>query len=266
VRNNYANLLIDLGESDEARGILEQLLKENPDYEDARMNLNRLRFRQKPEQRLTAAPGASRLEEAGEGGHAGAPAPWQPADPLMLAFAEEEVRHAKPKNPRPKAKVEADAATRSLEESLPTPDAGAMAAEQLRLAARAIAEGDPAFALQLCGQALASLGANAGVYVNAADAYIRLQRFREAEVCLLHALALGGPTIATYINLISLASLRGDLALARHYLDAAAGLDPSHKHLQQVRAQIEQQQQEASEPYRFEPRWAEPQLQQAAPG
>jgi Flp pilus assembly protein TadD len=265
VRNNYANLLIDLGELGEARGILEKLLAENPGYEDARVNLNRLSFRQQAMQSsaVPASAPASMGATKPQAAKTSMSAPWQPADPLMLAFADEEVRRGVHAKKKPAAQP--DTASRLLETALPLPEIDEMGAEQLKLATRAIAEGDPTFALQLCGQALASLGANAGVYLNAADAYIRLQRFREAEVCLLHAQGLGGPTIANYINLISLASLRGDLALARHYLDAAAGLDPSHKHLQQVRAQIERQQQEASEPYRFEPRWAEPQLQQAAP-
>jgi Flp pilus assembly protein TadD len=270
VRNNYANLLIDLGELEEARSILEQLLFENPGYEDARVNLNRLSFRQQTEKSTAPAPISPKLASGGNiastqrtpapGGATPAPC-WQPADPLMLAFTEEEVQRPEKKKPAPRP----DTATRLLETALPLPDAGEMGAEQLKLAARAVAQGDPNFALQLCGQSLAGLGANAGVYVNAADAYIRLQRFHEAEVCLLHALALGGPTIATYINLISLASLRGDLALAHHYLDAAAGLDPDHRQLPQVRGQIERQQQGAKQPYRFAPRWPEPQLQSATP-
>ena len=49
VRNNYANLLIDLERLPEARTILEQLLRERPDFQDARTNLNRLEFREQPQ-------------------------------------------------------------------------------------------------------------------------------------------------------------------------------------------------------------------------
>ena len=49
IRNNQANLLIDLGRFDEAREILTRLLEEVPDYGDARANLNRLSFQNNQE-------------------------------------------------------------------------------------------------------------------------------------------------------------------------------------------------------------------------
>lgn len=253
VRNNYANLLIDLGRQVEAQAILEQLLLEKPDYQDARANLNRLQFRQQPSlgQPVAAQPAAA------------APAPtalpWTPADPLMLAFAEEEVRQAVGIQP-----AQPGSAAAALASTLPQPEAQAVAADKLKLAAQAVAEGNASFALQLCSQALAGLGANASVYVNASDAYIRSQRFREAEICLLHAMVVGGATINHYINLVTLASLRGDLVLANHYLDQAAGLDPSHPNLAQLQANLRQRQASlAGQTYVFEARWAEPELQQA---
>jgi Flp pilus assembly protein TadD len=248
VRNNYANLLIDLGRVDQARELLEQLLREQPDYQDARVNLNRLQFRAQPAapaQFATALP-----EQSAAGG-------WAPADPLMLAFAEEEVRLAGGVQP-----PQLSSADQSLLGSLPAPQPEAMASEQLQLATRAVAEGNSEFALQLCGQALQGLGANAGVYANASDAYIRSRRFSEAEICLLHAIAIGGPTINLLINLVSLTSLRGDVRLAQHYLDQAAGLDPTHPQLSTLRSNLTQREQAlAAQPYRFQPRWPEPQLQ-----
>ena len=44
LRNNFANLLIDQQAFEEAESILKDLLKENPSYEDAKVNLNRLIF------------------------------------------------------------------------------------------------------------------------------------------------------------------------------------------------------------------------------
>ena len=52
IRNNQANLLIDLGRLDEAREILTRLLDEQPDYADARANLNRLSFQNTPSNQL----------------------------------------------------------------------------------------------------------------------------------------------------------------------------------------------------------------------
>jgi len=253
VRNNYANLLIDLGQLAEAQTILDQLLREKPDFQDARANLNRLQFRQQPSlgqpvaaQPVAAAPAPTAL-------------PWTPADPLMLAFADEELGQAGAIPPS-----QPSSAAAALASTLPLPEAQAVAADKLKLAAQAVAEGNGGFALQLCSQALAGLGANGSVYVNASDAYIRSQRFREAEICLLHAMVVGGATINHYINLVSLTSLRGDLVLANHYLDQAAGLDPSHPNLAQLQTNLRQRQAAlAGQAYAFDPAWAEPQLQQA---
>lgn len=256
VRNNYANLLIDLGRVDQARELLEQLLRELPDYQDARANLNRLQFRQQPvvaTAPASSSPAATALPVQSAQG-------WAPADPLMLAFAEEEVRLAGGVNP-----PQLSSADQALLASLPAPQSEAMASEQLQLAAQAVAEGNSVFALQLCGQALHSLGANAGVYVNASDAYIRSRRFHEAEICLLHAMAIAGPTINQLINLVSLTSLRGDLRLASHYLDQAASLDPSHPQLAALRSNLAQRSANlAQQPYQFAPRWVEPELQAQA--
>ncbi|MCP9891973.1 tetratricopeptide repeat protein [Cyanobium sp. Aljojuca 7D2] len=250
VRNNYANLLIDLGRDAEARAILEQLLQEQPNYQDARANLNRLQFRQQPSAvppvAATAAEPASSPVE-----------PWTPADPLMLAFAEEEVKQAGAVKPAAPGSAAAALAT-----TLPQPDAEAVAADKLKMATQAVSEGNGPFALQLCSQALAGLGANASVYVNASDAYIRNQRFLEAEICLLHGIVIGGSTINHFINLVSLASLRGDLALAAHYLDQAAASDPSHPQLATLQTNLRQRQASLEgQAYCFQPSWPEQQLQ-----
>lgn len=254
VRNNYANLLIDLGRDHEARAMLEELLQEQPTYQDARANLNRLQFRQQPSAESSAPATAVEPTPSTD-------QPWSPADPLMLAFAEEEVKQAGVIKPAPLGSAAAALAT-----TLPQPDAKAVAADKLKLATQAVGEGNGAFALQLCSQALGGLGANASVYVNASDAYIRNQRFREAEICLLHGIVIGGPTINHLINLVSLSSLRGDMALAAHYLDQAAGLDPNHPQLATLQANLRQRQASLEgDNYFFEPCWPEQQLQQCPP-
>ena len=103
------------------------------------------------------------------------------------------------------------------------------------------------------------VGANATLYRIAADAYIGLRRFQEAEICLLQAVSIGGAGINQLINLVSLTSLRGDLTLASHYLDQAAGLDPSHPHLANLRTNLAQRRQSlAGSPYAFLPQWPQP--------
>ena len=257
IRNNYANLLIDLNEIDEARRILEDLLAEDPNYGDARANFNRLNFReQKPSSAQSAESllASAQLQDTSSTN-------WMPEDPLMLAFAEDEVKKAGAiafSKPKPNS---ADA----LASQLPNPDKASLAGDQLKLAAQAIHENNPSFALQLVSEAGLGLGAQAAVYVNAADAYIRLQRFHEAEICLLHGLQLGGPALPHYINLITLASMRGDYALSRHYIDAAAAIDPKHPQLLQVCDHVNKQEAAQSNPYGFEREWSLPSLKAVDP-
>ena len=248
IRNNQANLLIDLGRLDEAREILTRLLDEQPDYADARNNLNRLNF-QNQAQPLQS----SQLQQSPEPVRG-----WSLADPLLIAFSEEEVAESglrKPAKPGPEASA--------LLESLPDANARAMALEQLEQANKAIAEQQCAFALQLCSQVLRVLGAHAPVYDCASDAYLNLRKFHEAELCLLQAMALDAPTPKRCLNLVSFASMRGDMALAQHHLRKAASLDPSHPQLEQIRANLTKREQAAgSMPYAFQLAWELPQATQ----
>lgn len=247
VRNNYANLLIDVGRVSEAEAILRSLLESDPDYQDARANLNRIQFRQQPAPPASSAPAAGQPSSGS----------WTPLDPLLLAFADEEVAQAGAVNLKPAVARSADA----LIGRLPEPQQAAIAKDQIEIAQKAIQEGNPAFALQLCGEVLRSIGCTQPVYVNASDAYIRLKQFHEAEICLLTGIALGGATVNHYINLVSLASMRGDLLLADHYLDAAGSIDPGNPTLQQLRQQLEvRRQQLKGKPFQFALAWQVPQL------
>ncbi len=246
VCNNYANLLIDLGRLSEARTILERLLQDDPNYKDAQVNLNRLLFRAQDDNSISTPARKVKLQASSSS------AAWQPKDPLMLAFADEEVRQAGAVNLPPLSST-----SEALLSHLPQGDHSQDAVEKLLLAAESVAEGNADFALQLCGAALDSLGANPVIYVNASDAYVINDRLLEAEICQLHALAIAGPVTARYLNLVSLASFRGDMHLARYYLDQAAGLDPSHPQLQKIRNSFAQREKSrASQPYRFEPKWS----------
>jgi len=248
IRNNQANLLIDLGRLDEAREILTRLLDEQPDYADARNNLNRLSF-----QNQAQPPQPSQLQQSPEPVRG-----WSLADPLLIAFSEEEVAESglrKPAKPGPEAAA--------LLKSLPDANSRAMALEQLEQANKAIAEQQCAFALQLCSQVLRVLGAHAPVYDCASDAYLNLRKFHEAELCLLQAMALDAPTPKRCLNLVSFASMRGDMALAQHHLRKAASLDPSHPQLEQIRANLTKREQAAgSMPYAFQLAWELPQATQ----
>ena len=248
IRNNQANLLIDLGRFDDAREILTRLVEEAPDYLDARANLNRLSF-----QNTSQSDQPADSYQSAEPLHG-----WSLADPLLMAFSEEEVAHS---GLRKSAKP--GVAAKSLLGALPDADARAMALEQLDQANLAVDEKQFAFALQLCSQVLRVLGAHPPVYDCASDAYLNLRRFHEAELCLLQAMALDAPTPKRCLNLVSFASMRGDIALAQHHLSQAASLDPSHPQLEQIRANLEKRAQAADQsPYLFKMAWELPQTTQ----
>ena len=248
IRNNQANLLIDLGRLDEAREILTRLIQEAPDYADARSNLNRLSFQTKTQVQPEIEPKQSAEQVEG----------WSLADPLLLAFSDEEVAHSGLRKP---AKPGSEAA--ALLDALPDADNRAMALEQLDQANRAVAEKQFAFALQLCSQALKVLGAHPPVYDCASDAYLNLRRFHEAELCLLQAMALDAPTPKRCLNLVSFASMRGDMALAQHHLRKAASIDPSHPQLEQIRANLEKRAQTVDQnSYSFKLAWELPHITQ----
>jgi len=248
VRNNYANLLIDLGRLEEARAILSALLVEAPDYQDARANLNRLSF-----QNSQPNESPTELSASSEPIHG-----LSLADPLLMAFSEEEVSQSvllKRKKPN---KTEA-----SLIESLPDADGRAVALEQLEQANKSVLEKQFEFALTLCSQALRVLGAHAPIYDCASDAYLNLKRFHEAELCLLQAIALDSPTPKRCLNLVSFASMRGDIVLARYHLRQAASLDPSHPQLGQFRLNLDKLEAKTVQtPYAFEIAWDLPQVNQ----
>ena len=90
----------------------------------------------------------------------------------------------------------------------------------------------------MCSKALVHLGPNPSIYDVSADCLISLKKFASAELCLLQAVALSTPTSKQYINLVTLAMIRGDLSLSSHYLNLAAGVDPHNPNLQRLKQQI----------------------------
>lgn len=211
LRNNFANLLIDQGRFEQAETLLEQLLREQPDYADARANLNRLQL-----QRSVVAQQQPSLS----------PPPAVLEDPLLAAFSDEEVKLA--------GGVSAPSATGPLLAGLPERQLPQEQQELLRLA-RELVNAAPDDAIQECRNLQRQLGADPAIYAVAGEAYIRLQLFADAEVALLSALALGSQEAAVRLNLANLASMRGDHVLALAWLDQLAAQQPDHPQLAQVR-------------------------------
>ena len=243
IRNNYANLLIDMGNFHKAEVLLNQLIAEDPDYSDARMNLLRLNERQRIQQLQSEdVPSA----------HSST---WLVADPLMLAFAEDEVQRTRPKS------SDAQILQSNLKKNLKPLKSQQIAADQLTIAFEAVQEGRHSFALKLCSQIYLSMPASTSLFECMSDAYIGLQRFAEAEICILHSLQLGGKSFKLYSNLVSILCIRADFALAQHYLELASVIDATNPLLEKFRLQIAKVRKNKSSPVvRFDQEWKRPQL------
>lgn len=239
IKNNYANLLIDLKQFDHAKTMLEAVLAENPSHPDATLNINRLNFILSENKiantsSVTIASGS----------------PLSFADPLLLAFADTEVSYA---SKRYKLKTGSQAT-----DKFPSVDVHGCAADLINLSEQAISNKQFSFALKLCSQALHAYGASAQIYDCASDVYVNLKKFNQAEICLLHSVVLGGETPKRLLNLVSFACIRLDFQLAKQYLEKAAALDPSHPQLGPISKTVYDK--DKSSPFNFSKEWIAPTL------
>ncbi|MDC0165492.1 tetratricopeptide repeat protein [Synechococcus sp. AH-558-M21] len=221
IQNNFANLLIDMNQLDEAERILTKLLKEDPLYRDARVNFNRL---EEKKQSSRDVADESEIEKG-----------WSLVDPLLLAFSKEEVQRTSPTSIKNKNTIDKN---QNLSESLPPLEDYQVASDQLKLAQQAIIDKRFDFALQLCSQVKTTLPNSPEVYECASDAYISKSSFKEAEICILHAIQMGSSSFKLFVNLVTLACMRNDFGLAQFYFERALSIDPDHSSLDHLRKQI----------------------------
>ncbi len=224
LRNNFANLLIDQQDYEEAESILKDLLQKNPTYHDAQSNLNRLNF-----QKNLAASAPNDQKSATPTN-----ADDRFIDPLIAAFSDEEVAQAGGIT----TKREGQSLRGGLNSSaLPDRAHDQELHETLSLARQTI-DVDPQKVLHDCELMHNRLGAQPPIYEVAGEAYIRLQLFADAENCLLIAHGLGSLEGAVALNLANLAAMRGDQRLALHWLDLLAQRQPDHPQLHAVRSTL----------------------------
>ena len=219
LRNNYANLLIDMHRYVEAEDLLKAVLLELPDYSDASNNLQRiktLRSLEPPKQPIETISGQNVISPS--------ESPLSLLDPLLMAFDKAEVREH--------GRLKPISGLKSVCSKVPNRDIGS---DKLRVAQKAVSESNPSFALDLCSQAYPELGVDSDLLACASDAYISSNRFLEAEIALLHSMLISGPTLKHYINMISFASMRMDFQLAEYYFAKASCLDSTNPNLAQVR-------------------------------
>lgn len=242
LQNNYANLLIDLTRFDEADKILTELLSKNPSYDDAAANLRRLNERRK--------------SHSSESDQVTCSQSWEFANPLLLAFSQEEVRQSAPLL---SPKLSNRDSKSKIAESLPAIQDHQLASDQLKIAQQAVLDHRYDFALQLCSQVKHIFPDSSLVYECASDAYIAKKMFNKAEICILHALQLGTRSFKLIVNLISLACMRRDFDLAHHYFEVLLSIDSEHSFLPQLREQIQQGlKQQSHDQFKFDVSWSLP--------
>lgn len=226
VRNNYANLLIDLHEFDEARKILNIIIELSPDYVEAHTNLSRLEVLANLSSLNPVSP-TSNISSSVD------------FDPLLLAFSEQEVSeygriHANPPNSQQKEII--DSVSHKL---LLTDQKTNLMLDQVRLAEKANTEKNPSFSLELCDQISKKFGVNAGIYDCVAESLILSKAYLYAEIYSLHVCLLDSPGPKQLINIFSLALQRNDVLLAQLYLDKIILVDPSNPHISKLTSQLD---------------------------
>ena len=92
LKNNYSNLLIDLGRLSEAKKILTDIISSNPDYEDAKANLHRL----ESQLLLSKHTIFSITKQLAESVDSLNDVDYSFYDPLLFAFSKEEVERTAP--------------------------------------------------------------------------------------------------------------------------------------------------------------------------
>jgi Tfp pilus assembly protein PilF len=236
VRNNYANLLIDLNRYEEASVILDDLLKDNPSYSDALINKNRL---------VAAINNAENSQT-----NVSIDEPFKLSDPLLLSFADDEVSYSNKRYfpTRVSGKSSSDLPL------LVQPSLDEAAAETFKLAEQAILSGNSKLALQLCSSILNDNPQDSRVFDLLSDAFLNLNQIIPAEVYLLHAVAIGGPSMKRFLNLSNFSMIRQNFQLAEYYLTKAASIDPSSDHLARIREMLFKKR-SGSSPYSYLKEW-----------
>ena len=220
--NNFANLLIDMLRFDESEEILTNVLNSNPQYEDARANLNRLHFQKNLH--INKAKSSSESLDVNNS-QTVLDVSDVFSDPLAAAFTDDEVALAGGINKTKESILNLD--------SMPERIVSDELQEAIELARQTI-DSDPMQAIKDCATLHEKVGVQSTLYQVAGEAYIRLKLFSDAELTLLTAHALDKKDNSVVLNLANLAAMRGDQRLAVHWLEKVAKNQPDHPQLDVV--------------------------------
>ena len=202
ILNNYANLLLDTDQSNEAILIWEKILKEDPSYNDAKINLEKARSLViSSSTQENTNPDSEDLETM--------------IDPLLAAFSEEEIKDNAARKKSQKNRVPSE-----IQQLMPrNTDVKKLILEKDNLLQRCLSEKNYSLGLKLTAE-LRELGLPESlVYKYASDCFIGTKNFKDAEINLLHSLLLEPESTNSLVNLVSLCTMKGDLKRAEKIFD-----------------------------------------------
>ena len=206
VKNNYCNLLIDLGKYTEARSILDDILSRDPSYTDASANLLRLN---------------NLIENSNNSASC--------TDPLTLAFLSSSFSQIP---------SEGDTVDPLLNDLTPSPSKQAVNQDSLELS-RSLATSKPEMSISLLNKLIISSSPlDPEYYAIASIAYINLKLFADAETSALTAVALGFSSLELFLNIANLTHMRGDINLSLFWINKAESIYGKHENISLVRNAI----------------------------
>ena len=167
IKNNFANLLIDIGQLDKAQSLLEAVLAEAPGYADAIKNKNRLEFLQQGESVQDNDTTADSLNLVDLG------------DPVLLAFADDEIERSVKRYKFKRASLNSNV-------ELPIPDPAKSAQDFIKgLPSQYL---DHEFALKLCSHLFYKLAPKL-CFMSVLNMYLNLEIFVSLN-CFCYTLSL----------------------------------------------------------------------------
>lgn len=213
---NYAEVLSDMGETQESISILSQILELNPNFEAAREKLDT--YNNKPIE-----------ETAATNRHLN-----RSLNPLLEAFSNDEVKKTLANQVERQKKSE----QLKLKErpDLPPLDDSLLADELLLAAQDALRTKQAKLSLRLCSKAIRISSNTPEVYALAGDAYLSLSQYNFAHLCYLIASTSMELDLLRQINLVSLAQALGDTELFNKRHDA---LDNTLENQESIRKTLE---------------------------
>ena len=249
IKSNKANILMDLGRLDEAKTLLTEIIRNNPEFEDAKINMSRAHHIEQGQ--INKDKIQSAQEELIS----------YSKDPLLFAFEKDTVAEDLKRYQTVKAtnKIDNSAESRNkLDEILLGTDENQnFSNETVKLSTIANQQNNIDESLKLSSIAhLREKEINPIILANVSDSYVAKMRFKEAEIYALHSIINGNANTSIYLNLCTLCIMRADYKLAKYYLNQAIILDPSHPNIEFVSNSLKEGKRKTPESIKFDELWS----------